>query len=67
MTMKPPHPGETLKEEYLVALGMSVQALAKELGIGAARLNEIVLAGAASALIPLCGWRVTSGQHRNSG
>src|SRR5512142_2357470 len=42
MTMKPPHPGETLREEYLVPLGMSVNALAKELGIGAARLNEIV-------------------------
>ena len=41
--MKPPHPGETLKEEYLVPLGMSVNALARELGIGAARLNEIVL------------------------
>jgi antitoxin HigA-1 len=43
MTMKPPHPGQTLKEEYLVPLGMSVNALAKELGIGASRLNEIVL------------------------
>jgi antitoxin HigA-1 len=43
MTIKPPHPGETLKEEYLVPLGMSVNALAKELGIGAPRLNEIVL------------------------
>jgi len=42
MTMKPPHPGETIKEEYLVPLGMSVNALAKELGVGAARLNEIV-------------------------
>ena len=42
MTMKPPHPGETLKEEYLVPLGMSVNALARELGIGAARLNEIL-------------------------
>jgi antitoxin HigA-1 len=42
MTMKPPHPGETLKEEYLVPLGMSVNALAKELGIGATRLNDIV-------------------------
>jgi addiction module HigA family antidote len=43
MMMKPPHPGETIKEEYLVPLGMSVNALARELGIGAARLNEIVL------------------------
>ena len=42
MTMKPPHPGETIKEEYLIPLGMSVNALAKELGVGAARLNEIV-------------------------
>ena len=40
--MKPPHPGETLKEEYLVPLGMSTTALAKELGIGAPRLNEVV-------------------------
>jgi len=31
MTMKPPHPGETIKEEYLVPLGMSVNALAKAL------------------------------------
>ena len=42
MTMKPPHPGETIKEEYLVPLGMSTTALAKELGIGAPRLNEVV-------------------------
>ncbi|MGD1098230.1 MAG: HigA family addiction module antitoxin [Bryobacteraceae bacterium] len=40
--IKPPHPGETLKEDYLVPLDMSVNALAKALGIGAARLNEIV-------------------------
>lgn len=43
MTMNPPHPGETLKEEYLRPLGLSVNALAEELGIGAARLNEVVL------------------------
>jgi len=40
--IKPPHPGETLREDYLVPLGMSVNHLAKALGIGAARLNEIV-------------------------
>jgi addiction module HigA family antidote len=40
--IQPPHPGETLKEDYLVPLEMSVNALAKVLGIGAARLNEIV-------------------------
>lgn len=42
MTIKPPHPGETIKEDYLVPLGMSVNQLAKALGVGAARLNEIV-------------------------
>lgn len=40
----PPHPGETIKEDYLVPLGMSVNQLAKALGIGAPRLNEIVRA-----------------------
>jgi addiction module HigA family antidote len=39
---KPPHPGETIKEDYLVPLGMSVNRLAVALGIGTARLNEIV-------------------------
>ena len=38
----PPHPGETIKEDYLVPLGMSVNRLAKALGMGAGRLNEIV-------------------------
>jgi len=38
----PPHPGETILEDILKPLGMSVNALAKALGITAARLNEIV-------------------------
>lgn len=38
----PPHPGETIREDILKPLGMSVNALAKALGITAARLNEIV-------------------------
>ncbi len=40
--IQPPHPGETIKEDYLVPLGMSVNRLAGVLGIGTARLNEIV-------------------------
>ena len=40
--IQPPHPGETIKEDYLLPLGMSVNALAKQLAIGTARLNEIV-------------------------
>jgi addiction module HigA family antidote len=42
LAMKPPHPGETIKEDYLVPLGMSVSRLAGALGVGAARLNDIV-------------------------
>jgi addiction module HigA family antidote len=38
----PPHPGETIKEDILEPLEMSVNQLAKALGITAARLNEIV-------------------------
>jgi len=41
--MLPPiHPGETIKEDVIEPLGMSVNGLAKALAIDAARLNEIV-------------------------
>lgn len=38
----PPHPGETIREDVLEPLEMSVNQLAMKLGITAARLNEIV-------------------------
>jgi addiction module HigA family antidote len=41
--MRPVHPGEILREEYLRPLDMSVNALAKRLGIPTSRLNDIVL------------------------
>jgi len=40
--IRPPHPGETIKEDYLLPLDMSVSQLARVLSIGTARLNEIV-------------------------
>jgi addiction module HigA family antidote len=40
--MRPVHPGEVLREEYLVPAGMSVHALAMELGVPATRIHEIV-------------------------
>lgn len=40
--MRPVHPGEILREDYLVPLGMSANALAKALNIPAPRINEIV-------------------------
>jgi len=38
----PPHPGETIREDILQPLDMSVNQLAKHLGITATRLNEII-------------------------
>ena len=40
--MRPIHPGEILKEEFLVPLDMSVNALAISLRVPASRLNDIV-------------------------
>lgn len=40
--MRPVHPGETLREDYLEPLKMSANALAKELGVPAPSVNEIV-------------------------
>ncbi len=41
--MRPVHPGEVLREDYLLPLGMSPHALAKRLHIPASRINDIVL------------------------
>lgn len=40
--MRPIHPGEVLREEFLVPLGMSAHALALELKVPAPRINDIV-------------------------
>ncbi len=38
----PPHPGETLKEDVLPALGLSVTEAAKALGISRVRLSRVI-------------------------
>lgn len=40
--MRPVHPGEVLREDYLVPLGLSINALAVALGAPATRIHEIV-------------------------
>ena len=40
--IRPVHPGEVLREEYLGPLGMSANALATALSVTAARINDIV-------------------------
>jgi addiction module HigA family antidote len=41
--MRPIHPGEILREDYLKPLGMSANALAQALKVPASRVNDIVL------------------------
>jgi len=40
--MRPIHPGEVLREEFLVPLGVNAHALAMELRVPAPRINDIV-------------------------
>ena len=40
--MRPIHPGEILREEFLAPLGMSAHALAMALKVPAPRINDIV-------------------------
>ena len=40
--MRPVHPGEILREEFMAPLGLSANALARALGVTPARINDIV-------------------------
>lgn len=40
--MRPIHPGEILREEFLVPLGMSAHALSQAIHVPATRVNDIV-------------------------
>ena len=40
--MRPVHPGEVLREDYLLPLGMSANALANALNVPAPRINDVV-------------------------
>ena len=39
----PVHPGEILKADFLVPLGLSVNALSRAIGVPRTRLNDVVL------------------------
>ncbi len=41
--MRPVHPGEILREDYLKPMGLSANALAQALKVPASRINDIVL------------------------
>jgi addiction module HigA family antidote len=40
--LKPIHPGEILREEFLVPMGITQYRIAKEIGVPAQRIGEIV-------------------------
>lgn len=40
--LPPVHPGEVLREEFMVPFGLSSTALAKAIGVTPARVNDIV-------------------------
>ena len=42
ITIDPVHPGEVLGEEFLTPLGLSASALARQFGVPANRVTEIV-------------------------
>lgn len=39
--LKPIHPGEMLREEFMLPLGLSSKALARAIGVTPARINDI--------------------------
>ena len=41
--LPPTHPGEVLREDFLLPLGISEYRIAKDLGVPPRRINEIVL------------------------
>ena len=41
--MRPVHPGEVLREDYLKPIDMSANALARQLHVPASRINDVVL------------------------
>ena len=41
--MRPVHPGEILREDYLVPMNMTPSALARALGVSAPTVNDVVL------------------------
>ena len=57
--MRPVHPGEILREEYLLPLEMSVNSLAHQLRVPATRLQEIVKERRAITTDPAIRWHST--------
>ena len=53
--LNPVTPGQLLKEEFLVPMGLSQYRLAKEIGVPAQRIGQIVAANAPPLRTRTCG------------
>ena len=54
--LDPITPGELLREEFLEPMGISQYRLAKEIGVPAQRISEIVAGKRGSQRIPICAY-----------
>jgi hypothetical protein len=52
--LKPVTPGELLREEFLIPMGLTQYRLAKEIGVPAQRIGDIVGASVPSRRTPTC-------------
>ena len=66
-TMKPTHPGEMLREDFLPDYGLSAASLAETLGVSRQTINELLRERRAVPLPWHCCYRVFSAIHSNSG
>jgi addiction module HigA family antidote len=64
---KPVHPGEILREEFMVPLGLSMNRVAMDLRVPGTRIADIVNENAQLPLTPPCVSRATSTTARRSG
>ena len=55
--MRPIHPGEVLREEFLIPLNLTAHALALALHVPAPRINDIVREHRAAARLSICNFR----------
>ena len=58
--MRPVHPGEVPRKDFVKQLGRSANALAKALSVPAPRINDVVRERRGISADTLCGWRESS-------
>ena len=63
----PVHPGEILREEFMVSLGLSGYALARKCHIPRTRIERLAREETPVTAVQRCGWGATFVPDRNSG